>query len=159
MQNFGLQGRVAYHAPMKGWYLRPSLNVTLQYLHMNGFSETGSDFPLAVSGSGNWSLSIEPTVELGSRIAIGKAVLRPFLRGGLVQESGNDWTHKARLAASQMPIGSFTSRIDLPETSGAVAGGVEVYASSRLSIRAEYNAELARNWTSQAAVARLSYSF
>ncbi len=106
VQNFGLQGRLVYQAPFKRIYLRPSLNVTAQYLHMDGFTETGSDLPLTVSGSSDWSWSLEPNVEIGSRLALGKAVLRPFLRGGLLYEASNSWTHRIRFADDRLGLGS-----------------------------------------------------
>ncbi len=85
-------------------------------------------------------------------------MLRPFARGGLLYEASTSWTHRIRFADDSLDPGSFSSRIDLPETAASLAAGIEIRASDRLSLRAEYNAELGSQWTSPAAIARIAHS-
>lgn len=127
---------------------------------MNRFTETGSDTPLAVSGGSDWSLAVAPSVELGSRISLGKtAQIRPFARAGVLYERGNDWSHDVRFAQGNADLGDFRSQIALPDFAAQLAGDVEIDATERLSIRAEYGAELASGWSAQSALLRAALKF
>ncbi len=144
---------------MAGWYLRPAVSVTGHYLHLDGFTETGSDFPLQIAPAGNWSLAVAPSLEAGGRLAIGKTVLRPYVRGGVLYERNNDWAHQASLANAQVDLGSYTSRVEQPDWSGTVAAGLDAYAGERLTLRLEYSGELNSDARTHTATVKLGYRF
>lgn len=159
VQNLGLQMRISYLLPHGGWYLKPSFDITAQYLHMNKFTETGSDLPLTITSSGDWSFSTAPTLEFGAHVRIGNASLRPYVQaGGIYQHSAN-WSHQASFAAMGDDLGTFESRVDLPKWIGRVAAGAEIYGTRQLSINAQYGAELGKKFNTQDLVLRLNYLF
>ena len=158
-QGFALQARAAYQIPMDQWYLRPAFAVTGHYQHVNAFSETGSDFPLRVASTGNWTLAIAPSLEMGGRIKAGKTVLRPYLRGGAIYEQDNDWQHRAGLANANADIGSYTSRIKALDLSGTAAAGLDAYAGEKLTLRLEYAGEFNAQSRMHSATFKLGYRF
>lgn len=158
-QGLALQARLAYQIPMAGWYLRPALAVTGHYQHVNGFAETGSDFPLRVASTGNWTLAMAPSIEMGGRIQIGKMVLRPYLRGGVIYERHNDWQHQAGLVQANGNLGNYMSEIRLSDWSGTAAAGLDAYAGEKLSLRLEYSGELNDKNRVHSATFKLGYRF
>ncbi len=158
-QGLALQIRAAYQIPMAGWYLRPGVSVTGHYLHLDGFTETGSDFPLQIAPAGNWSLAVAPSLEAGGRLDIGKTVLRPFVRGGVLYEHNNDWAHQASLVNARVDLGSYTSQINQPDWSATLAAGVDAHAGKRMTLRFEYSGELNGNTRAHTATLKLGYRF
>ncbi len=159
VQNLAAQLRISYQIPQNGWYLRPSLDLTTQYIHMDSFLETGSGLPLEILGGGDWSASISPSMELSARMQVGGTVFRPFVQLGAIYQTSGDWTHRVKFAGTGQTFDSFQSRIELPNAMARLAAGIEGYSRGGLTIKAQYEGELSNGYRAHSAVLRLGYSF
>lgn len=76
-------GAAYRHAPEgSDFYLRPGIDLDASYLHSASTSERGSDYGLELRSTGQWALSVTPSLEMGMDVSAGDGNrVRAFLRG------------------------------------------------------------------------------
>ena len=159
--NVGLHGRVAYDIPMETFYLRPRLDLSVNYLRMGGYSESGADpFDLQVESADKFVGTATPALEVGTRVAFSDGtVLRPYAVAGLGLSTDNDWTSDASFAGAPDDAGGFTTTVDNPEVVGKVALGVQVITAGALDVSLQYNADIAGGFFANTGSLKLTYRF
>lgn len=161
VSNVGLHGRISYQLPYQSFYLRPSLDLDLSYIELDGYTETGAgEYNLAVGRTDDWLMAVTPAVEIGTRIEAGNGtILRPYLVLGVTLTSGNDWAIESRFAGAAASAGTFTSTIDNPDTLGIIRAGIEVMSSEHFAATLQYNGSFGDGYSANAGAAKLTWRF
>lgn len=159
--NVGLHARFAYETPMGEFSLRPQLDLAVNYIRTNGYSESGAgDLDLTVAATDKVVFSAAPSVELARRVTLKDGTrLRLFAGLGVDFLSDANWETEARFTAAPPSAGTFTSEIDNPDVIGRFRVGVDVLASSTMDIKLEYHAAFADGFVSHAGFFRLNYRY
>ena len=158
--NAGLHARASYEVPFQHWYLRPSFALGADYVRTDSFSEDGaSPFNLDVDSEDKVIFSATPGIELGGRIDLaGGSTLRPHLDLGLTAASANNWTPNARFAGES---GSDQFRIESanPNLIGHLGLGIDMITTASVDIKLEYDLDLAKDYTANAGMLKVTYKF
>jgi len=159
--NVGLHGRIAYEIPLETFYLRPRLDLSVSYLRMGGYSESGADpFDLEVQAKDKFFGAATPALEVGTRVSFSDGtVLRPYAVAGVGFSTDSDWTSDASFANAPDDAGGFTTTVDNPEVVGKVALGVQVITTGALDVSLQYNADFAGGFFANTGSLKLTYRF
>jgi uncharacterized protein YhjY with autotransporter beta-barrel domain len=153
--------RAAYDAAFDGWYLRPRADVSLNYVNVPGFQESGPS-PTAVVyyGRSQVGVTLTPALEVGGRIDLGEqTILRPYLVAGAMFRTDNKWTVQGTFAGAAAAFGSFANYYSSPAVIGLFEGGLQLYDQHGIEFRAEYRLATAYSYLSQTASLRLGWHF
>jgi len=159
--NVGLHARFAFETPVGDLSLRPQLDLAVNYITTNGYSESGAgDLDLTVASADKVVFSAAPSVELAKRVTLKDGTrLRLFAGLGVDFLSDANWATEARLSAAPASAGTFTSEVENPDVIGRFRAGVDVLASSTMDVKVEYDAAFADGFVAQAGSFRLNYRY
>lgn len=159
--NAGIHGRAAYQIPQGSWYLEPALDVTLSYVRLDGYTESGAgDLGLVVDGTDTLVLSGTPWLKVGRRIDVENGgTLDAYLSGGVSLSTGEDFDTTAHFLNAPAGTGDFTTTLDNPNLIGRISAGVELLTTSHWDVRLQYDGSFADSQTENGGQIRLSYYF
>jgi uncharacterized protein with beta-barrel porin domain len=159
--NVGLHFRAAYEMPRNGWYAEPAIDVDLNHIRIDGYTETGGgDFDLAVDSSSATVLTGTPWIKVGRRADLnGGGTVNAYASAGLSLSAGEDFDITARFASAPPGTGDFTTTPHNPGVVGRISAGVELFATDRVQLRLQYDGSFADNQTENAGLLRLAYFF
>ncbi len=156
----GIHGRVSYQIPFEHFYLKPILDLHATYLHADSYTEHGAaPFNLAVDSESGVTVSGAAMMEIGGKITLPKATLRPFASFGVGVMGDSGWAATAHFAEAGMPTAGFRASTPLPDRVGKVSVGADLYKSDNWELKLQYNGDFGDDYTSHTGVARLSYRF
>jgi hypothetical protein len=150
-----LHGRVARTFDVGLLYARPKVDFDVGVVHADAYHEYGAPLALAFDAETRTVGTLLPQLEVGARIGVGSWELRPSVLAGAVVQTGNGWSTDARFAEGSGP--SFRTTTTLPDVMAHVAAGMSLVGSGRFDLSARYDADLAKDYRSQAATIRVSY--
>ena len=137
---YSAQVRAAHLIERGRWSLKPRLDLGLDYLSMDGFTESGnSAFRISHQGENNTYFNLQPAIDIQTEFETDDGLLiRPKLTLGITQFIGNAAPSvTGRFSIAPQDVAPFTASTDLDRTRFDVAAGVEVFTSSDLIVRAE----------------------
>lgn len=151
--------RTAYEFSQPSWYLRPYVDLDVNHIRQEGYSEQGAGaLNLKVRGNDTTSFMASPMVELGGRkdLASG-ATLRSYVAGGMSFLSGGDVVTTMQLnGAGATP---FTLRSGMPRTYGNLAAGLEYVTPKGVELKTEYALRGNGEYRDQSLTLRAAYRF
>jgi uncharacterized protein YhjY with autotransporter beta-barrel domain len=128
------------------------------YDHTPAYRETGAGlFDLAYRSTSSVALMATPSIEIGGRVDLEGATLRPYLAAGVSFVSNGDT--KARLSLAEFSMAPFQITTNLPKTYGNVTAGLELVTSKGWELKAEYTLRGAKDLLTQSAALRLAMRF
>lgn len=155
-----LRTRAAYEFPFQNWYARPYVDVDLIHTYMPGYTLQGDGASLTSSAMNQWTLALQPAMELGARINLGSdAWLRPFASLGLTYLAGQGLSTKVAFGDGSGNSLSFTSTAEMPDLLLDIGAGLQIFANDTYELRGEYKAQIADHFLSQEAMIRASFNF
>ena len=158
--NVGLHGRAAYHVPFARFYLEPAFDTDLNDVNLPGYTESGAGaYNLKVDSANNVIATATPNLRVGTRLAVGHAVIDAYVGAGVSFITGNDYKTNARFAVAPASLGGFTNTLKNDSVAGKFSAGVEVYTTRRIDLRLEYDGLVADHQTENGGQVRLSYKF
>ncbi|MEO1192423.1 MAG: hypothetical protein AAFY02_11745 [Pseudomonadota bacterium] len=152
--------RGAYNLDMGQWYLRPAFSVDLVHIRVPAYSETGAGvldqrFDSASDTQGGFT----PELEIGGRIDLQDAVLRPFAGAGMTYWTDAEWTQTSRLAAAPAGSTPVETSFEGDQFIGRADVGLDLLHSSGVAVRAQYGAQIGGDLVAHTGTIRLGFRF
>jgi outer membrane autotransporter protein len=153
--------RAAYEIPRDGWYVKPYVDLDVNYANQPGYKESGAGLlNLSVSHGDQVSAMLSPSIEVGGRYDLSNGTtVRPFASVGVSFLANGNWASKLRLSEMPGSLPAFTVSTDMPKVYGNLTAGVELLGSRRYELKAEYGLHAATHYVDQSATLRLAYHF
>ena len=158
--NAGLHARASYEVPFQRWYLKPSFELSADYVRTDGFSEDGaSPFDLDVDSEDKVIFSATPQIELGGRIDLpGGSILRPHLELGVTAATANNWQPDARFK-DETGGDSFEIESRNPNLIGHLGLGIDMITTAAVDVKLQYDLDVADGYTANAGMLKVGYRF
>ncbi len=143
------------------WYLKPILDAGATYVSYGGFSETGAGVAnLVVQDENQWVLNLGAALEIGSMMIIQPGLFaRPYVRAGVTALSDTDFSLTSSFAGAPAGVAPFTVTTSYDDLFADLSAGIDVFASSGLSVNMAYDGRFGDHTTSHAASAKLRVAF
>lgn len=156
----GLRLRAAYELEAGNWYLRPYADLDVLHTYMPGYTLTGDGATFEASSMREWSVAIAPTIEAGTRIDLGRhGWLRPYVSAGATFINNRGLNSRVSFSDGERPGIMFTSTSSLPHSLFNLGAGVQLFAQDKYELRAEYKAQLAKDFRNQEVSLRMAIPF
>lgn len=156
----GVRARAAYELEGGNWYLRPYVDLDVMHTYMPGYTLSGDGATLQADAMKEWTVAVSPNIEAGTRIDIGKyGWLRPYLSLGATFM--NNKSLKSEVSFTDGPGHGirFTSTSSLPDKMLNVGAGLQLYNQDKYEVRAEYKAQVGKDFRNQELSLRLGVRF
>ncbi len=155
----GARLRTAYEFSQPSWYLRPYVDLDVNYIRQDGYSEQGAGaLNLKVRGNHMTSFMASPMVELGGRKDLANgAILRSYVAGGMSFLSGGDVVTTMQLNGPGAT--PFTLRSGMPRTYGNLSAGLEYVTPKGVELKTEYALRGNGEYRDQSLTLRAAYRF
>jgi uncharacterized protein with beta-barrel porin domain len=156
------QLRASYLIEQGDWYLKPRIDLGVDYLSADGFNESGnSELRLNVSGGSDTYVSVQPALEIGGEIKIDDgALLRPRLTLGVTQFIGDAApSSEVRFAAGGANTPAFTASTELDRTHVNLSAGVDLLTRNNITTRVEVFGSVSDNTESYGGEVKLIVPF
>lgn len=114
-------------------------------------------FDLAYGSAGRTSVMATPSVEIGGRIDLEAATLRPYVAPGVSSVLSGD--AKASVSLAEFSMQPFQVTTEMPKVYGDLTIAVELLKNSGWEFRAEYRRRAASSYVDQSAMLRASRHF
>jgi outer membrane autotransporter protein len=158
--------RAAYQVGTGPWYAKPMVDIDVTQVHLDGFTEHGSNAAMRVSGSDETVFSATPALELGRQSAFaGGTLVRTFVRGGVTFFGDDDFALRSNFVFSAGGVPSFTTVTSLGNVVGDVSAGVTFLAapgsffSANSSVTLSYDGRFGEDFQDNAVAAKASLKF
>ncbi|GAB5378317.1 MAG: hypothetical protein AcusKO_47790 [Acuticoccus sp.] len=146
--NWTLSGqlRAAYLFEYGGFFAKPRVDLNVDHMFGDRYSERGGTLALAVSTDDETHVSIQPALEVGAEFALADGTrVRPHAMIGLTQfVTDPDVSLSARFA-NRPAGGVFTQTSDIDATRLDLAAGVDLFTPFGATIRTQGFTTLAEN--------------
>jgi uncharacterized protein with beta-barrel porin domain len=122
------------------WSLKPRIDLGVDYLSMDSFTESGgSDFRLSHKGENTTYVNLQPAIDIATEIETDDGLLiRPKLSLGITQFLGGSAPSvTGSFAAAPADVAPFTTSTELDKTRLDVAASVDIFARKDMVVRAE----------------------
>lgn len=154
----GARARVSDQIDFDTWYLKPYVDLDATYERNSAYRETGAGlFDLAYRSTGSTTWMATPSVEIGGRVDLDDATLRPYLAFGVSSVLSGD--AKVSVSLAEFPMQPFQITSNMPKVYGDVTAGLELLKNSGWEFRAEYRLRAAKGYVDQSAMLRLARHF
>ncbi|HWE44781.1 MAG TPA: autotransporter domain-containing protein, partial [Caulobacteraceae bacterium] len=158
--NVGLHARAAYQIPFAHFYLEPALDGDLNDINLPSYTESGAGaFDLRVKAANDVIATGTPNLRVGTRLQLGSTAVDAYVGAGVSFISGNTYTTNAQFADVPAAFGGFTNTLTNASVAGKLIAGLELFTTSHLDLRLEYDGLFARHQTENGGQVRLSYRF
>ncbi len=156
----GLRLRAAYELAYENWYLRPYADLDVLHTYMPGYTLSGDGATFRASSMKEWSVAFAPTIEAGTRIDLGRyGWLRPYVSAGATFINNKGFSNQVSLSSGGGEGVTFTSISSLPHQLFNVGAGVQLFAENKYELRAEYKAQMAKDFLNQELSLRMAIPF
>lgn len=153
--------RASYEFAFASWYLRPFLDLDVNYASQSAYREYGAGgLDLASRGTSHTSVMTTPSIEIGGRFDLADATLRAYATAGVSFLSNGGWASDLQFAdLSGNGVAPFTIKSGMPRTYGNLTAGLEYHATSGFELKAEYGLRAAERYLDQSAMLRAAMRF
>lgn len=156
----GMRLRAAYEVEAGNWYLRPYADLDVLHTYMPGYTLAGDGATLRAGSMKEWTLAFSPTIEAGTRIDVGgDGWLRPYVSVGATVLNNKGLKSEVAFSDGDGHGISFTSTSSLPHRMLNLGAGLQFYAQDKYELRAEYKAQMAKDFRNQELSLRLAIPF
>ncbi|TFL13429.1 autotransporter outer membrane beta-barrel domain-containing protein [Pusillimonas caeni] len=156
----GLRLRAAYEVAYQNWYIRPYADLDVLHTYMPGYTLTGDGATLQASSMKEWSVAVEPTIEAGTRINLGKyGWLRPYASVGATFINNKGMNSEVTFSENGGRGITFSSTSTLPHRMFNLGAGLQLYAQDKYELRAEYKGQMASGFRNHELSLRASIPF
>ena len=138
----GGQLQAAYLVDRGSWYLKPTIDLNVTHVSLNGFSEQGAGgASLVISGGSHTVFSASPAVEIGTQINLPNyTLLRPFARIGMTAFSNTDFGASAMFSGAPPGVAPFRVTTAINSVAADVAAGADLLLTQNgLGLKLAYN--------------------
>ncbi|RSF03828.1 autotransporter outer membrane beta-barrel domain-containing protein [Achromobacter aegrifaciens] len=151
--------RTADEFSQPSWYLRPYVDLDVNHIRQDGYSEQGAGaLNLKVRGNDTTSVMASPMIELGGRKDLANgATLRSYVAGGMSFLSGGDVVTTMQLNGPGAT--PFTLRSGMPRTYGNLSAGLEYVTPKGVELKTEYALRGNGEYRDQSLTLRAAYRF
>lgn len=156
------QLRAAYLIDRSDWYLKPRVDLGIDYLSMDGIDESGQGaLRLTIDRDSQTYLNLQPAIELGADLTSGNGMLvRPRMTLGITQYIGQaNPSASARLVSGDAHLDAFTIDTDMDKTRFDASAGIDLFTRKNVVARAEVLGRFSRNSTSYGGELKVSVPF
>src|SRR5690606_8135216 len=154
-----LRLRVARTFAYPSFYFKPYMDVDAVYARMPGYREKGRDLALEVEGSDQFTFAFSPTLEVGGKVELNGATLRPYAFAGATFLTDDQWTTRARFA--QAPDGSrgFQASLPIDDSVARLGAGLQISTPHGVEVRLQYEGEFSGRTSSNSASLKVGIPF
>jgi hypothetical protein len=135
-----LHGRLSRDIVRDRWYVRPMIDIGVNYMRLKSFSEQGAGAANLVMPSLNDTfLSVHPSLEVGGEMMSGRSVsVRPYGRIGMLFANGGSTPEvDAMFDGAPDGVAPFTVGSGMDDTYGDFALGIDLEGSGASMFRIE----------------------
>lgn len=153
--------RASYEYAFERWYLRPFVDLDINYASQSAYREYGAGgLDLASRRTSHASIMTTPSIEIGGRFDLANATLRAYAIAGVSFLSSGDWTTRLQFAdLSANDVAPFEIRTGMPKVYGNLTAGLEFLAKDGVELKAEYGLRAADRYLDQSAMLRAAMRF
>ncbi len=159
--NVGLHGRLTYDVNFSSFYLRPQMDLQVNWLRTGSYQEHGSElFDLTADSSSKLVFSATPALEIGTQHTLkGGGISRFYAVAGVTAFANDNWSTVARFTAAPADAGSFRTDLNNPNVGGTLRAGSPDAGRGALDVGLEYDAYVASHIVANSGVLRLNFHF
>ena len=159
--NAGLHVRAAYRFAGRRVYLEPAVELDVNYLSLDGYSESGgTPFNLRVRSSHDWVFAATPGARVGTRADVGPGrQLDLYVGAGASLLHGNNFTTSAAFTTVSAEAGTFQTRVDNDNVAARLTAGLQLITAHGIDIQLQYEGRLSSRQTDHGGQAKLTYRF
>ncbi|MFA5703623.1 MAG: autotransporter outer membrane beta-barrel domain-containing protein [Advenella sp.] len=148
-----------YTFPWQQGYIKPSVDVSLQYQRNPAYKENGAGaLNLNVAKQSQWTVMISPQVEASQTYESGDYLVRPYASLGASWMSNKNWTSRMQLQGGSS-TDWITMKSDLPNLLGNAKVGVNVMHSKGVDVNLEYAHQWGKRYRSSTGWLKVGYKF
>lgn len=153
--------RASYEIGFRNWYLRPYMDLDINYAYQPGYRETGAGaFDLSAQRASRVSVMTTPSFEIGGRVDLGNMTVRPYAAAGVSFLSNGGWTARTQFTSlASSGVAPFQIETGAPRTYGNLIVGLELVTKKGFELKAEYGLRAAKNYVDQTARLRVAFHF
>ncbi len=142
------QLRASHLFNMGSWYISPQAGAAVDYVYLDKYTESGSSsYALDSDATGDIYYSLQPAIDIGAEFKSDDGVLvRPKLSLGITHFLGDTSSEvTSRFVSAPSDVSDFTSVSTVDRTHFEIAAGVDVFANTDWTIRAEVTSSFSEN--------------
>ena len=148
-----------YTFPWQQGYIKPSVDVSLQYQRNPAYKENGADaLNLNVAKQSQWTVMISPQVEASQTYESGDYLIRPYASLGASWMSNKNWTSRMQLQGGSS-TDWITMKSDLPNLVGNAKVGINVMHAKGVDVNLEYAHQWGKRYRSSTGWLKVGYKF
>lgn len=149
----------AYNVDLGAWYLRPGASLEAVHVRVPAYAESGAGaLNMRFDSASDSQVGLSPELEVGGRLDLADAVLRPYGKLGLTWWSDASWTQTSRLAGG--PGGpSVQTSFKGDDLIGRAEVGLDLVHMGGIEFKAQYGADMGRDFVAHTGSVRLGIRF
>ncbi|MBO1110492.1 autotransporter outer membrane beta-barrel domain-containing protein [Bordetella petrii] len=151
--------RVARTFAFPTFYLKPYMDVDAIYSRMPGYQERDSDLALKIEGSDQFTFAFSPTLEIGGRVEINGATLRPYAYAGATFLTDDEWKTQARFAGAPDGSRGFQTSMPIDDSVARVGAGLQISTHGGVDVRLQYEGEFSGHASSNSGSLKVGIPF
>jgi len=156
----GARLRAAYDIAFENWYLRPYADLDVLHTYMTKYDYQDVGISLETDALRQWTASVQPALEVGARFNVTEnSWLRLYGMFGGTFMSRDGLDTEVRLSDGISSAISFVSISNTPDTLLDLGAGLQFMSSEKYEFRADYKAQMAKDFMGQELSLRVSTRF
>lgn len=157
----GARLRAAYELePGNNWYVRPYVDLDVMHTYMPSYTLRGDGATLSASATKEWTVALSPNIEAGTRIDMGQhGWLRPYVSVGATFLNNKGLESEVTFTDGPGRGIQFTSSSALPQRMLNLGAGLQLFKEEKYELRAEYKAQIGKDYRNQELSLRMAIPF
>lgn len=150
--------RAAYLLPAGSLYLKPSVDLDVNYIRSGGYRENGAPgYNLDVDSYDDVMVSIAPGLEIGTDLTLSESLqMRTFAFAGAQHSTDTQVSNDVKFSPSS---DRYTRRFETDKWLANFGAGVSLFSDERVSLDLRYDGTYGENVLSHAITAKLRVDF
>ena len=151
--------RLARTFAFPSFYLKPYMDVDAIYSRMPGYSEKGNGLALKIDGSDQFTFAFSPTLEIGGRVDLKGATLRPYAYVGATFLTDDEWKTQARFAGAPDGSRGFQTSLPIDDSVARIGAGLQISSTGGVDVRLQYEGEFSSHTSSNSGSLKVAIPF
>ncbi|WP_353151899.1 autotransporter outer membrane beta-barrel domain-containing protein [Pollutimonas bauzanensis] len=152
--------RVARTFAKDSFYVKPYVDLDVNYTRMPGYTESRGDTHLTVQDSNQFVIGLSPMIEVGGRVELNNgAVMRPFAYAGVSLLSQDSYKVRASLQGAPVGSGDFETSMPMDNVIGRLGFGLQVSNVEGVDFRLQYDGEFSSHAQSHSGTLKVMVPF
>ncbi|OJW22140.1 MAG: hypothetical protein BGO51_15425 [Rhodospirillales bacterium 69-11] len=152
--------RTEYDIPLGTAYLRPLLDLDVNYVRVPAYSESGATLmDMHFGAASKVMFAASPMMEVGGRVNLQDAVLRIYGAAGFAWMPDSTWKQPTWFEGAPTTAGTFDTRFSTPNVLAKTSVGVDVLGWHHLDLKVQYDGAYSGGYASHAGTLRVAYPF